>query len=122
MKRVDMFPAIAYLVEPGALADLSELSFTGPKPPRTRKVDRCRVAIVNGKLFIVQDSPEGPKVLFREACVQYSTSSNYREYTALTETGKMVAFGKDRNCGCGSRLRSWSPFGASAMSIEDPSE
>jgi hypothetical protein len=33
-----------------------------------------------------------------------------KTYKLTTESGKMLAFQKDTNCGCGSRLRSWNPY------------
>lgn len=121
-KPVDLFPAIIYLAEPGSIpsGDPTDLPFQGPKPPRTRKVDRARVAIHNGSLYIVQDSPEGPRVIFREKVLLYVRDRNRRTHHAVTETGKIATFAKDVNCGCGSRLRSWSPFGATAHSSQDP--
>jgi hypothetical protein len=126
-KRVDLFPAIIFLAEPGSFDSSAAFSFTGPKPQRTRKVDRARVAIFNEALYIVVDSPEGPKIIFRERITDYTTgttgpASNPRTHHATTESGKLAVFGKDLNCGCGSRLRSWSPFGATAYSTSDPTE
>jgi hypothetical protein len=40
-------------------------------------------------------------------------------HRVITETGKLIAFKKDDNCGCGSRLRSWSPYGSTLMAQGD---
>ena len=118
---LDLFPAIIYLVPPSTEPLDSPLMFFGPKPQGTRKVDRCRVAISGGLLFIVVDSPEGPKVVFRERAIEHEKSADHTHHVT-TETGKLAVFGKDANCGCGSRLRSWSPFGSISRSSADPTE
>lgn len=120
MKKVDIFPAIFLVAEADSLENYADLGFTANKPSNTRRLDRCRVAIVNGVLFVVVDSPEGHKVVFREKVAD--TFNDKTTYHALTVSGKICAWTKDTNCGCGSRLRSWSPFGATLSSMEDPDE
>lgn len=118
MKKVDIFPAIFLVAEADSLENYADLGFTANKPSNTRRLDRCRVAIVNSVVFVVVDSPEGHKVVFREKVTDYLRDGG--TYHALTVSGKICAFTKDDNCGCGSRLRSWSPFGATLSSMEDP--
>ena len=118
MKKVDVFPAVFLVAEADSLQNYIDLGFTADKPKNTRRVDRCRVAIVDGTLFVVVDSPEGFKIIFREKLA--ATENDKTVYHALTVSGKICAWTKDSNCGCGSRLRSWSPFGATLSSMEDP--
>lgn len=118
MKKVDVFPAIFLVSPPDSLENYKDLSFETEKPPQTRRLDRCRVAIVNSIIYVVQDSPEGPRIIFREKVADHFRDGSM--YHALTVSGKICAFTKDHNCGCGSRLRSWSPFGATLSSQEDP--
>jgi hypothetical protein len=118
MKRVDVFPAIVRLAPPGSLSAITDLAIRGDAPEGTRKLDRCRVAIVKDLLMIAVDSPGGPQLVFREKVVE-KTHQGQVHY-ALTESGKILAFERDDNCGCGSRLRSWNPFGGIVMSSEDP--
>ena len=117
-KKVDVFPAIILISPPDSLQNYTELQFGAEKPAQTRRVDRCRVAIVNKKLHVAVDTPEGPKLVFREEVADYTLSEN--QHNAITTSGKIIAFKKDANCGCGSRLRSWNPFGAYLSSTEDP--
>jgi hypothetical protein len=119
-KKVDLFPAIVIISPPDSLEDYASLQMSGHRPQGTRVVDRSRVAIVNGKMYIAVDSPEGPNLVFREMILDYSKSEDGKTHHALTETGKIIAFGKDHNCGCGSRLRSWSPFGNYLSATGDP--
>jgi hypothetical protein len=110
-KKVDIFPAIVFVAPPGLFENILDLDPTAGKPHGVRKVDRSRVVILDGKILVVVDSPEGPRLVFREAITEYIKNDSANSYHAVTESGKVLAFTKDRNCGCGSRLRSWSPFG-----------
>lgn len=120
--KVDVFPAIVYFAPPDSLSDFTALSPTGERPQGTRRLDRCRIALFNGKLYVVEDSPEGPKLVFREDYAAYDHSDNRKVHHVLTASGKIAVFFRDNNCGCGSRLRSWSPFGSTLSSTADPDE
>lgn len=115
---LDVFPALVWLAPPGSLSELSLLSTSGKSPEGTRKLDRCRVVVMNNSLMIAIDSPEGPKLVFKEAVVSRQTEGQMNR--VKTETGKIIAFSKDHNCGCGSRLRTWNPYGNVLMSNMDP--
>jgi hypothetical protein len=117
----DVFPAIAWIAPPNSVK-LDELSTSGPSPSGTRKVDRIRVVLLGNNILIAQDSPEGPKLVFREG---FTTRQTDGPMTRIkTDTGKIIAFTKDHNCGCGSRLRTWNPYGNSGimMAESDPTE
>jgi hypothetical protein len=117
-KRIDVFPAVVRLYEPGALSDLSEATVKGEFPQGTRRLDRCRVAIVNNTLMIAVDAPGGPQLVFKEKVLEVISEKGIDRIT--TASDKMLAVIKDENCGCGSRLRSWNPFGSIVNSNEDP--
>lgn len=119
MKKVDVFPAIVLIAPPDSIADFRTLSRRSERPANTRRVDRSRVAIVNDRIHVVVDSPEGPRLVFREQIVQYERTPD-KTHHAVTAKGKILSFFKDENCGCGSRLRSWNPFGAINDSLGDP--
>jgi hypothetical protein len=75
--------------------------------------------VIENVLLIAQDSPEGPKVIFREKVQELSNEG--KTTNILTESGKIIAILKDDNCGCGSRLRGWNPRGSAVVtSSEDP--
>lgn len=120
IKKIDVFPAILYLAEPDSLQNYTELQMTGERPKGTRKVDRSRIAILDNTIFVAVDAPEGPKLVFKERLADYEKDENGTTYHALTVSGKILAFDKDHNCGCGSRLRSWNPFGGILNSTSDP--
>lgn len=106
--QADVFPAVATLASPGSLEDIDTLLPRGGAPKGSRKVDACRITVVDGLLLIAVDSPTGPRLVFKEKIESYSKKE--RIYRVKTETGKYVAFAKDNNCGCGSRLRTWNPY------------
>jgi hypothetical protein len=58
--------------------------------------------------MVAVDSPEGAKVIFQEEYVTFEKDLK-GESKIVTKSGKMLAFKRDTNCGCGSRLRSWNP-------------
>lgn len=118
--RIDFFPAIVKLAPPDSLSDIEELATTGPAPQGTRRLDRCRVIALNGVLMIAVDSPEGPKLVFREKISELVDKK--KSMHVKTETGKILAVSRDDNCGCGSRLRSWNPYGSSISSSEDAND
>jgi hypothetical protein len=117
-KRLDIFPAVMKIAPAGSLDDFRALVPVGAAPEGTRKLDRCRVTVVNNTIFVVVDSPTGPELVFREKVQDFEKIDKIGHI--LTESGKIIAVTKDANCGCGSRLKSWNPFGAIAMSMEDP--
>lgn len=90
----------------------------------SRMVDAVRVVITNDKVIIAADSSSGPIVIFRESYDSDSLDVVKRGTTTsrlLTDTGKAVIFEKDKNCGCGSRLRGWNPYNTLNAS-GDPTE
>jgi hypothetical protein len=108
MKNVDVFPAVLKLAPPDSLSDYTTLDFTTKPPDGTRRLDRCRIVVVQETIMIAVDSPEGPELVFREAITDLSSEGDL--FHVRTESAKILAFKKDRNCGCGSRLRSWQPY------------
>lgn len=112
-KSVDVFPAVIKIAPENSVEDFATLLPIGPSPTGTRRLDRCRVVILADTLMIVVDSPVGPRLVFQEKTKQFFTESGVTH--ALTENNKTIAFQKDTNCGCGSRLRSWNPYKAIAQ-------
>lgn len=109
-KSLDIFPALLKIAPAGSLDDFRALTPVGAAPEGTRRLDRCRTAILDEKLYIVVDSPTGPEVVFREGVSEIDRSDGIVHI--VTQTGKILAIKKDANCGCGSRLRTWNPYGS----------
>jgi hypothetical protein len=118
MKKIDIFPAVIKLAPENSVSSLEEFSFETPPPPGTRKLDRCRAVVINGLLLVVVDSPTGPSLVFQEKVIEQLHDKKISK--VRTASNKVIIIKKDDNCGCGSRLRSWNPYGNIATSSFDP--
>ena len=108
-KLADVFPAVVAIAPPDSLESIEEFTPRGSSPQGTRRVDRSRIVIIADLLIIAVDSESGPKTVFNERCVFYSKGDD-KVHRAITETGKILSFRKEDNCGCGSRLGAWNPI------------
>jgi hypothetical protein len=117
-RTIDVFPAIIVAAPSGAVSNLEALSSDGAIPEGAKRLDRTRVVVINNVLMVAIDSPTGPKLIFREQLVNMIQDGLVTK--VQTVSGKTLAFRKDSNCGCGSRLRSWSPHKGILMSEADP--
>lgn len=103
---LDVFPAIVTVTAEGA-------------EPRT--VSRTRVVVTDSLVLIAADAPGGPMLIFREKHESHVIGTKKEPSSVTTVSGKVLAISKDDNCGCGSRLRSWSPYNT-IHSSKDPTE
>jgi hypothetical protein len=117
-KTIDIFPAIVVAAPSGAVSNLEALSSDGAIPEGAKRIDRTRVVVINNVLMIAIDSPMGPKLIFREELAKMIQDNHITK--VQTVSGKTLAFRKDNNCGCGSRLRSWAPHKGILTSEADP--
>lgn len=117
-KKYDVFPAIAVVAPPGSFEDINTISVPYPLPTGAKKKDRIRVVVLNGKIMIAEDAPMGIRLIFNDNVSEISVDGQI--IRVLTESDKAVVFKKDNNCGCGSRLRSWNPYGSMMYSSQDP--
>ena len=71
----------------------------------------ARVIADETTIYIGVDSSTGPVMFFRE---QYTKKEvdDQKITRFITVTNKIIAVKKDRSCGCGSRLKNWSPVGS----------
>jgi hypothetical protein len=77
--------------------------------------DITRVVLVEDDIgltiWVAQDSPTGPQIIFQERlAILHKADKPEQDSHAKTVSGKILAFSKDNNCGCGSRLKSWNPY------------
>lgn len=119
----DVYPAIIALAPQNSVQDLTSFrpTYRDSHPEGTRIVDRARIVVTDTKVLIAVDSPTGPTLVFREDYTDYAKDKALKEYYIRTASGKILSVAKDNNCGCGSRLRSWTPLG-NIMMPTDPTE
>jgi hypothetical protein len=124
--QADIFPSHVS-VAPATLndGDLTSLQ-SHPTQDGAFYLQTARVLVLTNDVdvlmvVIAQDSPEGAQIVFQESIQEYIPSVKQEEDSKIkTSSGKMLAFKKDTNCGCGSRLRSWNPY-RTLSSTKDPS-
>jgi hypothetical protein len=111
---VDLFPAHFQVTPAGHLEDVNVLN---AHPPSQDKdiyyLATTRVVLTEETVTVAQDSPTGAMIVFQEKYHKdnlIGPEGPKKTYRLITESGKMIAFQKDTNCGCGSRLRSWNPY------------
>jgi hypothetical protein len=121
--EVDIFPAHFQVAPADVFTDVSTLN-SHPRQQGAFYVGTTRVLIMNVEgnqiVLVAQDSPEGAQIIFREKIAELQEPKD-GTYRLITVSGKALAFSKDTNCGCGSRLRSWNPY-RTMNSIKDPTE
>ena len=107
----DVFPARIAIALPLSLTAEQEETFVplGSSPDGTRKLDRCRIVVVDDQIIIAIDDPAGPRVVFQEKITSFIKQDKL--FRVHTISGQIMVFIRDDSCGCGSRLRSWSPYG-----------
>jgi hypothetical protein len=120
----DIFPAFVALLPAEDPTPLLEMK-SGPLYPKTaRQLLTARVVVFNNRVTIAVDSNDGPRIVFNQA-VDPSTfqkgAKPSEDSFIQTLKGIKIAYRKDENCGCGSRLRSWNPYRI-LNSTKDPTE
>ena len=126
----DLYPARAVVIPSSTeISNFSGISFNDARYlQNARKVGPIRIVITDEVIMIAADSHNGPMLIFQEKYDKSSlvlnkkaTKSSERESRLKTVSGKSVIFGKDDDCGCGSKLRAWNPY-RTMYSIKDPTE
>ena len=107
---LDRFPCHLSAMAPGKIDDVTTLRSFEPTLGSTY-LEITRVIVTDEHVIVAKDGPEGPQIVFREAYEEFIPSKEAAlDSFVVTKTGKMLAFKKDRGCGCGSRLRGWNPY------------
>lgn len=114
----DIFPAHLAVLAAGALDDVYDLSSKPPTPEAFYR-STTRVVVTDEAIFVAQDGPKGAQIIFQEKYELFLKAADLKsDYRIITKSGKMLAFQKDTNCGCGSRLRGWNAY-KTISSIKD---
>lgn len=111
MIREDCFPATAVFTAADFPVPVEELQ-SRPPTPKAASLPITRVVVSSDRVVVAVDDVTGPKVVFSEGIDpgSYHRGTSTKDSYVTTLTGKKVAWRKDTQCGCGSRLRSWRPF------------
>jgi 2',3'-cyclic-nucleotide 2'-phosphodiesterase (5'-nucleotidase family) len=106
----DVFPAHVALAASNTFTDVHQL-ISYPNNVGTYYIQTARVIVTDTNITIAADAPEGPQIVFNERYTFFEKAATPEtDSYVITESGKMLAYKKDVNCGCGSRLRSWNPY------------
>lgn len=107
---IDRFPCHLVAVPAGFTDDISTLQ-SDPPTEGAKYLEVTRVILTDEAIFVAKDSHQGPQIVFQEKYADAEISSDPKKDTRVTTiSGKMLAFKKDTNCGCGSRLRGWNAY------------
>lgn len=112
MTRVvlDRFPCHLVAVPAGFTDDVSTLRSYDPTPG-AKYLEVTRVILTDQAIVVAKDGDNGPQIVFQERYETADISDDPKKDTrVVTVSGKMLAFKKDTNCGCGSRLRGWNAY------------
>ena len=113
MRVLDTFPANVHItpndtypsLDPSAISHYHASAIKG-----SHFADVARVIATPTTIYIAVDSPTGPVLFFREDYTIHTIDES-KISRFITVTNKIIAVKKDKSCGCGSRLKNWSPVG-----------
>jgi hypothetical protein len=111
-RTFDIFPANVVICPNNSIDSLdleSVMSSQHHGISGAKYIDTARVIASFGVIYIGVDSSTGPVVFFSETFTQQTSGINSIT-RFVTESGKIIAVSKDKGCGCGSRLKNWSPI------------
>lgn len=107
----DLFPAVVAVYDADFLVGKEKpYSIIGLSDSPASSFNDCRVIVHKNYLIVGADSARGGTLVFKEGILEIFKEGVYTR--VLTESGKLVVFAKSKGCGCGSRLRSWNPYGS----------
>ena len=111
MIREDSFPATLVVTAADFPVAVEELK-SHPPTPDAAHLSITRVVVSHDRVIVAVDHVEGPQVVFSEGIEPNShvRGNSTTDSYVTTLTGKKLAWKRDPQCGCGSRLRSWRPF------------
>lgn len=120
MIREDVFPATVVIVQ----ADFEvpeEGLHSRPPTEGAAAIPIARVTVSHDRIWVVKDDVSGPLVVFSQEIdpTTHYKGSVHVDSTITTVNGIKLAWRKDTQCGCGSRLRSWRPY-KTMGSVKDP--
>jgi hypothetical protein len=111
-RTFDVFPANVVICPENSIDSVNPEDVTASRHhgiSGAKYIETARVIASSGIIYIGVDSSTGPVTVFSETFTQQNRETN-SVARFITESGKIIAVSKDRGCGCGSRLKNWSPI------------
>ena len=107
----DIFPALVSVYRPDVVLTLeSPFENVGLSDSGAEKFSDCRVIVQKNTLIVGINSPRGPVLALKQPISEVFKDSQFTR--VILESGSLVVFAPSKGCGCGSRLRSWNPYGS----------
>jgi hypothetical protein len=108
----DIFPAIGAIYKPESLNTFEyPFSNIGFSDLSAIKFNDSRVIVHKNRITVGIDGPRGPQVFFSAEVQEVLKVPSTQFIRVITTDGHLVVFSRSKSCGCGSRLRSWNPYG-----------
>lgn len=106
----DVFPALVSVYRAADISDQKPpYPLLGLSDKGATKFSEVRVIVQKNFLLVGSDGPRGPFTAYQAEPVEVFKDATYTR--VLTTSGDVVVFARSKGCGCGSRLRSWNPYG-----------
>lgn len=107
---VDHFPAIVAVYPPDVVSGFEKPFETVGVADNGGKIfSDCRFIVHNNFVIVGASTVSGPQVVFRASVAELFVVKPYTR--VLTVENFLVVSTRSKGCGCGSRLRSWNPYG-----------
>ena len=114
----DVFPALVSVYRPDVVLLMeSPFDSVGLSDEGAEKFSECRVIVQKNLLIVGAHTARGVQAVFRGEVEEIFKSGQFTR--VLTRSGHLVVFAKSKGCGCGSKLRSWNPYGKFVRSSKD---
>lgn len=114
----DLFPALVTVYSADfVLSKKSPFDTVGLSDFSGKKFTECRVIVQKNRLIVGAHTARGVEAVFQGEVSEIFKDSTYTR--VLTTENFLVVFAKSKGCGCGSRLKSWNPYGSIARSSKN---
>lgn len=106
----DVFPAVVAVYPPSFVLNYEKpFSDVGVANPEAKIFSESRVIVHKNRVIVGASTVVGAQTVFSDSVVEVFVIKPYTR--VLTSSGHLVVFTRSKGCGCGSRLKSWNPYG-----------
>ena len=106
----DMFPVALSIYSPEYYLKFEKpYTSIGIADPTATQYSNCRVIVHNNRIIVGADTARGAQEVFKDDISEMHIQKPYTYI--ITAHGFLVVFAKSKDCGCGSRLKAWNPYG-----------